>query len=72
MNDPCYNFSVILEAPDTVLIERAQGKRVDPFSGGKQLLFLYFSIAYKFAVTALVKLEINILICLFYHDCEVM
>lgn len=27
--------SVILDSPDTVLIERAQGKRVDPTNGGK-------------------------------------
>ena len=27
-------FLVILDAPDTVLIERAQGRRVDPKTGG--------------------------------------
>jgi len=27
-------FVVILDSPDTVLIERAQGKRVDPTTGG--------------------------------------
>jgi len=27
-------FTVILESPDTVLIERAQGKRIDPTTGG--------------------------------------
>ena len=27
-------FSVLLDAPDTVLIERAVGKRIDPQTGG--------------------------------------
>ena len=29
--------AVVLEAPDTVLIERQMGKRVDPETGGKRL-----------------------------------
>jgi hypothetical protein len=28
-------FAVMLDAPDTVLIERAAGKRVDPKTGGE-------------------------------------
>lgn len=28
-------LSVLLEAPDAVLIERSQGKRIDPVTGGK-------------------------------------
>ncbi len=28
-------FTVVLEAPDTVLIERQMGKRIDPENGGK-------------------------------------
>ncbi len=31
-------LSVRLDAPDTVLIERAVGKRVDPRTGGKYLI----------------------------------
>jgi len=31
-------FSVHLEAPDSVLVERYSGKRVDPVTGGKQLM----------------------------------
>lgn len=39
-------FLVILDAPDTVLIERAQGRRVDPKTGGEYqleaILFTYW------------------------------
>ncbi|CAB1320262.1 unnamed protein product [Coregonus sp. 'balchen'] len=31
------NHVVLLEAPDAVLIERSQGKRIDPVTGGKSL-----------------------------------
>ena len=34
-NDFC--LIVLLEAPDTVLIERVMGKRIDPETGGKYL-----------------------------------
>lgn len=43
-------FQVILDAPDTVLIERAQGRRVDPKTGGEYqleaILFTYWINAY--------------------------
>lgn len=44
-------FLVILDAPDTVLIERAQGRRVDPKTGGEfqleaNILFTYWINAY--------------------------
>lgn len=43
-------FLVILDAPDTVLIERAQGRRVDPKTGGEYqleaILFTYWINAY--------------------------
>ena len=31
-----YYFIVVLEAPDTVLIERAAGKRIDPKTKGEE------------------------------------
>lgn len=31
-----FDFSVHLEAPDTVLLERYAGKRVDSLTGGKR------------------------------------
>ena len=34
-------IAVLLDAPDTVLIERANGKRIDPETGGIVLLLLF-------------------------------
>ena len=36
-------ITVILDAPDTVLIERAQGKRIDPKTGGRYSDHIYIS-----------------------------
>lgn len=37
---------VLLEARDTVLIERVMGKRIDPDTGGRILLFITIVIIY--------------------------
>jgi len=38
---------VLLEARDTVLIERVMGKRIDPDTGGRILLFITIVIIYN-------------------------
>lgn len=38
---------MLLEAPDTVLIERVMGKRIDPDTGGMKLLFITIVIIYN-------------------------
>ena len=42
-------LTVLLEAPDTVLIERAAGKRIDPKTGG-QYMFNYKGVTNDIAV----------------------
>ena len=49
----CLLLVVILDAADTVLIERAQGKRIDPVHGGKshisrlRYMYMFFCQLYK-------------------------
>ena len=38
---------MLLEARDTVLIERVMGKRIDPDTGGRVLLFITIVIIYN-------------------------
>lgn len=38
---------MLLEARDTVLIERVMGKRIDPDTGGRILLFIMTVIIYN-------------------------
>ena len=35
LRNALFSLAVLLDAPDTVLIERVMGKRVDPITGGK-------------------------------------
>ena len=41
---------VLLEAPDTVLIERVMGKRVDPETGGKERIRLILQFAFVYII----------------------
>ena len=61
------SLAVLLEAPDTVLIERAAGKRRDPVSGGLyplvkiSICFAYVTYGYTCIVIIIYNIKCNIL-----------